>query len=79
MMTIHHLTHRTFHRQKKHELGFESFPHPPYSPDMAPSDYYLSPDPKRWMCGRRFESNGEVEWKQKGIMEGLTNRIIWKA
>ena len=25
---------------KKHELGFESLPHPPYSPDLALSDYY---------------------------------------
>ena len=26
---------------KKHKLGFKSLPHPPYSPDLAPSDYYL--------------------------------------
>ncbi|KAF7282499.1 hypothetical protein GWI33_002602 [Rhynchophorus ferrugineus] len=26
---------------KIHELGFELVPHPPYSPDLAPSDYYL--------------------------------------
>ena len=25
---------------KKHELGFESLPYPPYSPELAPSDYY---------------------------------------
>ena len=47
---------------KKHELGFESFPHPPYSPDLAPSHYYLFPNLKRWLCGRRFESNEEFEW-----------------
>lgn len=23
------------------ELGFEVLPHPPYSPDLAPSDYWL--------------------------------------
>ena len=32
---------------KKHELGFESLPHPPYSPDLAPSAYYLFPNLKR--------------------------------
>ena len=32
---------------KKHELGFESLPHPPYSPDLPPSDYYLFQDLKR--------------------------------
>ena len=25
------------------ECGFEVLPHPPYSPDMAPSDFYLFP------------------------------------
>ncbi|GFT47543.1 histone-lysine N-methyltransferase SETMAR [Trichonephila clavipes] len=28
-------------RQKLSELGWEIFMHPPYSPDLAPSDYYL--------------------------------------
>ena len=46
---------------KKHELGFEALPHPPYSPDMAHSDYYLFPYLKRKLCGRRFESNEEVK------------------
>jgi len=28
-------------RQKLMELGWELMLHPPYSPDLAPSDYYL--------------------------------------
>lgn len=28
-------------RQKLEELGWSVLPHPPYSPDLAPSDYYL--------------------------------------
>ena len=51
---------------KKHELGFESLPHPPYSPDLAPGDYYLFPNLKRWLCGRSFEPNEEVEWETEG-------------
>ena len=31
---------------KKHELGIESLSHPPYSPDLAPNDYYLFPNLK---------------------------------
>ena len=53
----------TMHQAKKHELGFESLPHPPYFLDLAPSDYYLFPNFKRWLCGRHFKSNEEVEWK----------------
>ena len=35
------------------------------SPDLAPSDYYLFPNLKRCLCGKRFESNEEVEWETK--------------
>jgi len=45
---------------KKYELGYKSLPHPPYSLDLAPSYYYLFPNLKRWLCGKRFESNEEV-------------------
>ena len=56
---------------KKHELGFESLPHPPYSPDLAPSDYYLYPNFKRWLCDRLFESNEKVEWETEGYFGGF--------
>jgi len=42
------------------ELGFQLVPHPPFSPDLAPSDYYLFPNMKKWLAGRRFYSNEEV-------------------
>ena len=56
---------------KKHELGFESLLHPPYSLDLALSDYYLFPNLKRRLCGRRFESNEEVEWETIGYFGGF--------
>lgn len=40
--------------------GFELLPHPPYSPDLAPSDYYLFPKLKLELKGHRFGSNEEV-------------------
>ena len=46
-------------------------PHPPYSPDLAPSDYYLFPNLKRWLCGKRFESNDEVKLETEAYFEGL--------
>jgi [histone H3]-lysine36 N-dimethyltransferase SETMAR len=30
-------------QQKLKDLGFTVLPHPPYSPDLAPSDYWLFP------------------------------------
>ena len=56
---------------KKHELGFESLPHPPHSPNLAPSDYYLFPNLKRWLYSKRFESNEEVEWQTEGYFAGF--------
>ena len=45
---------------KLHELYFELLPHPPYSPDLAPSDYWLFADVKRMLQGKIFGSNEEV-------------------
>ncbi|RLU18396.1 hypothetical protein DMN91_008753 [Ooceraea biroi] len=42
------------------ELRFQLVPHPPYSPDLAPSDYYFFPNMKKWLAGRKFYSNEEV-------------------
>ena len=36
------------------ECGFEVLPHPPYSPDMAPSDFYLFPKLKSNLRGTQF-------------------------
>ena len=45
---------------KLHELYFELFPHPPYSPDLAPNDYWLFANLKRMLQGKKFGSNEEV-------------------
>ena len=42
------------------ELGFQLVSHPPYSPDLAPSDYYLFPNMKKWLAGKRFYGNEDV-------------------
>jgi [histone H3]-lysine36 N-dimethyltransferase SETMAR len=45
---------------KLHELGFQLVPHPPYSPDLAPSDFFLFPNLKNWLGGSKFKSDEEV-------------------
>ena len=42
------------------ELKYELLPHRPYSSDLAPSDYYLFTNLKRWLVGKRFYWNEEV-------------------
>ena len=42
------------------ECGFEILLHPPYSPDMAPSDFYLFPKTEIPSYGTQYESNEGV-------------------
>ena len=46
--------------------GYELIPHPAYSPDLAPSNYFLFPNLKKDIRGRHFRSNEVVaaveEW-----------------
>jgi hypothetical protein len=41
-------------------LGFQCLDHPPYSLDLAPSDYHLFPGLKNQLKGLRFSSDTEV-------------------
>ena len=38
------------------DLGYEVVPHPPYSPDLAPSDFWLFGPMKKALRGKRFYS-----------------------
>ena len=46
-----------------------ALPQPPYSPDLAPSDYWLFADIKRMPQGNRFGSNEEVISKTEVYFE----------
>ena len=37
------------------DLGIETLSHPPYSPDLAPCDFYLFPTIKAQLRGRKFD------------------------
>ncbi|PNF23181.1 hypothetical protein B7P43_G02737 [Cryptotermes secundus] len=43
------------------KLKFDVMAHPPYSPDLAPSDYHLFGPLKEALRGRRFTSDQEVK------------------
>jgi len=42
------------------ELGYELLPLPPYSPDLAPCDFFLFPNLKKSLAGQKFASKEEV-------------------
>ena len=41
-------------------LKYDLLEHPPYSPDLAPSDFCLFPNLKKFVAGKRFSSNEEI-------------------
>ena len=43
------------------QCGFKQLNHPPYSPDLAPSDYFLFRVTKKFLPGKRFSINEEVK------------------
>ena len=43
------------------ECGFQVLPYSPYSPDMAPSDFYQLPKLKSNLRGKQFGSNAGVK------------------
>ena len=43
------------------EFRWEVIPHPPYSPDLAPSDFFLFPKLKESLKGTRFHSIVEAK------------------
>jgi hypothetical protein len=38
-----------------------AIPHPPYSPDLAPYDFFLFPKIKLKLKGRQFDTTEEIQ------------------
>ena len=69
-------------RQKLLELGWDVLPHPPYSPDIAPSDFHLFRSLQNFLNGKilenfadlknhldKFFNNKDQKFWQEGIMK----------
>ncbi|KAG6803357.1 Ammar1 transposase [Apis mellifera caucasica] len=48
-------------RQKLLELGWDVLPHPPYSPDLAPSDYFLFRSLQNSLNGKNFNNDDDIK------------------
>jgi hypothetical protein len=49
----------------------KSAPHPPYSPDLAPSDFYLFGYAKKCLAGFSFEDADQLLVAVEGVLEGI--------
>lgn len=52
------------------ETGFDEINHPPYSPDLAPSDFFLFKNLKSDLRGRRFEDDEHMKAAVEEHFEG---------
>lgn len=52
------------------DAGFELMEHPPYSPDLAPSDFYLFPRLKEHLRGQKFDDGDGVIAAVQEFLEG---------
>jgi len=56
---------------KLRDMHYELLEHPPYSPDLAPSDFSLFPKLKLFLAGQRFSSNQEAIAAVEGYFADL--------
>ena len=54
-------------------------PHPPYSPDLAPSDFFLFPKMKLKLKGHRFDTTEEMEANSQRMLDTLTEKDFQEA
>jgi hypothetical protein len=49
----------------------KSAPHPPYSPNLAPSEFYLFGHVKRRLAGLSFDDADQLLASVEGVLEGI--------
>ena len=54
-------------------------PHPPYSPDLAPCDFFLLPKMKLKLKGSRFDTITEIQAKTQKVLNTLTEKDFQEA
>ena len=64
---------------KLNEFSFELLRNPPYSPDLAPSDYWLFLDLEKMLQGKRFGSNEEVIAETEAYFESKDESFYKKG
>ena len=57
------------------EIGGTALKHPPYSPDLAPCDFWAFPTLKRQLRGKRFSSD-EVRITTAAVLKGMSQNNL---
>lgn len=54
-------------------LGWDVLPHPPYSPDLAPTDFKAFRSLQNWLNGKEFQSEEELRASVQQWMDGKSS------
>uniref|UniRef100_A0A0N5C1N5 Histone-lysine N-methyltransferase SETMAR n=1 Tax=Strongyloides papillosus TaxID=174720 RepID=A0A0N5C1N5_STREA len=57
--------------QKLTELGYETLPHSPYSPDLSPTDYHLFKELELYLRQKKFSKSDDLK---NDVLEFLDSR-----
>jgi hypothetical protein len=55
--------------------GWDTVTHPPYSPDIAPSDYHLFPESKKHLGGTHFRTGEELKEEVFSYLRGAAGEF----
>jgi histone-lysine N-methyltransferase SETMAR len=55
--------------------GWDTVTHPPYSPDIAPSDYHLFPELKKHLGGMHFRTGEELKEEVFSYLRGVAREF----
>ena len=61
------------------KMGIKTLPHPPYSPDVAPCDFWLFPKLKEKHRGCRYETIEEMKEAVTKVIDMLTQEDFHRA
>ena len=63
-------------RQKLEEFGWEVLPHPPYSPDLAPSDYHLFRSLRNHLVKKQFDDQAQLKSDLENFFSSLSRKFF---
>ncbi|GBP21071.1 hypothetical protein EVAR_11102_1 [Eumeta japonica] len=72
-----HLSTRRVSRQALKDTGFSEIDHPPYSPDLAPRDYFLFSNLKKELRGRRFLDDNQMKMAVESHFDCKEKEYFW--
>jgi hypothetical protein len=54
-------------------------PNPPYSPDLAPCEFFLFPKMKLKLKGRQFDTIEEIQVESQRVLDTVTEKDLLEA